>query len=253
MKELIFSGNKTELMKIEIQNKDGQLFCNSIDVAKHFGKRHKNLLRGINNKFLNSKSNLVAQFGAANFKKSIHENRGKQYECYLMTKDGFSNLVFGFTGEKAEEFRILYINQFNKMEKILKRKQSLEYKQLKIEHSDGYKEMCKALDMEYKEKHPEAEKTPAYIYSNAANLHTKLVTGKTVSQLKKELNLEKKQSYYEYLTGEQFKILSTMNKVTFGLVLAGKHYKERKEIFLEKLLKGCDEDVCNIEARVRQA
>lgn len=40
-------------------------------------------------------------------------------KCYLMTRDGFSLLVMGFTGQKALEWKLRYIEAFNEMENSL--------------------------------------------------------------------------------------------------------------------------------------
>lgn len=39
---------------------------------------------------------------------------------YYMNRDGFSLLVMGFTGKKAIEWKIKFINAFNEMEKALR-------------------------------------------------------------------------------------------------------------------------------------
>lgn len=44
---------------------------------------------------------------------------GKSYKEYLLTRDGFSLLVMGFTGAKALEWKLKYIAAFNAMEKKL--------------------------------------------------------------------------------------------------------------------------------------
>lgn len=46
---------------------------------------------------------------------------GKQNKEYLLTRDGFSLLVMGFTGEKALAWKLKYIRAFNAMEGMLKR------------------------------------------------------------------------------------------------------------------------------------
>lgn len=43
----------------------------------------------------------------------------KKLPMYYMTKDGFTLLVMGYTGEKAMKFKEGYIKQFNAMEKAL--------------------------------------------------------------------------------------------------------------------------------------
>lgn len=71
-------------------------------VAKDFGKQHSHVLRDIENII----SNMVDEFGNPKldrqmFIESTYENRGKQYKEYLLTRDGFSLLVMGFTGKEA--------------------------------------------------------------------------------------------------------------------------------------------------------
>jgi hypothetical protein len=85
--------------------------------------------------------------------------------------------------------------------------------------------------MEYRKTHPEIGKTPKYIYSNEANLHAKLATGKSATKWKSDLKLKEHESFYSYLSNEQFKSLVFLNQATLGLILAEKTYAERKEIF----------------------
>lgn len=96
--------------EIVINNTNGELTVPSIQVAKNFGKQHKNVIQAI--------ENLVAENSAAKsfYKISTHEDRGKSYKCYDMTRDGFSLLVMGFTGSKALEWKLKYIEAFNIME-----------------------------------------------------------------------------------------------------------------------------------------
>ena len=47
-------------------------------------------------------------------------DRGRQEVEYMMDRDGFSLLVMGFTGKKALEWKLKYIDAFNKMEETLK-------------------------------------------------------------------------------------------------------------------------------------
>ena len=47
-------------------------------------------------------------------------SRGREENEYLMDRDGFSLLVMGFTGRKALEWKLKYIDAFNKMEERLK-------------------------------------------------------------------------------------------------------------------------------------
>ena len=60
--------------------------------------------------------------GAKFFFESTYENRGKRYPMFLMTRDGFSLLVMGFTGKNALEWKLQYIRAFNQMESFIREK-----------------------------------------------------------------------------------------------------------------------------------
>ena len=102
-----------ELIKIS-RNKEGKLVVSSRQVAKDFGKEHKNVVRAI--------ENLTAQNSAVKnmMIKSTFEHRGNEYTEYLLTRDGFSLLVMGFTGKEALDWKLKYIEAFNAMEQALK-------------------------------------------------------------------------------------------------------------------------------------
>lgn len=48
------------------------------------------------------------------------DEQGKKRPMYEITRDGFTLLAMGFTGKKAMEFKIKYIEAFNAMEKSIK-------------------------------------------------------------------------------------------------------------------------------------
>lgn len=98
---------------IILSTQNGEPVVSSREVAERFGKNHKDVLRAI--------ENLAAQNCATKsmFYETTFENRGKQYPMYLMNRDGFSLLTFGFTGDEALDWKIKYIQAFNEMEKQL--------------------------------------------------------------------------------------------------------------------------------------
>src|SRR5690606_22165345 len=49
----------------------------------------------------------------------VDEQNGQEYPEYIMTKDGFTLLVMGYTGAKAIRFKMDYIKAFNKIEQQL--------------------------------------------------------------------------------------------------------------------------------------
>lgn len=119
---------KNELQQLHFEVQDGVPVVSSRDVAEHFGKTHKNVLRAIYGRSQNGQKIpglideiLAAQNGATKyFIESTYTDRGKQYKQCLMTRDGFTLLAMGFTGQKATEWKIKYIEGFNAMEKKLR-------------------------------------------------------------------------------------------------------------------------------------
>lgn len=47
-------------------------------------------------------------------------SNNKENPMFIMNRDGFTLLAMGFTGEKALQFKLEYINAFNKMEESIK-------------------------------------------------------------------------------------------------------------------------------------
>lgn len=103
---------------VVIKKIDGELVVTSRQVAEDFGKEHKNVVRAI--------ENLTAQNSAVKniMIESKFEHRGNEYTEYLLTRDGFSLLVMGFTGSKALEWKLKYIEAFNQMEQAIKKRHS---------------------------------------------------------------------------------------------------------------------------------
>lgn len=106
---------------INIVNQDGELVVSSREVAKNFDKRHNDVVLAIENKIDNlTTENIVVE---NYFLKSIFMHRGNTYDEYLLTRDGFSFLVMGFTGVKADIWKVKYIEAFNQMEEKIKNNQ----------------------------------------------------------------------------------------------------------------------------------
>lgn len=96
---------------------DGRFVCDSRDIAAHFGKQHKDVLRAID-KSLEE----LGDFGRRNFTPSSYLNvQNKKQRAFNLTRDGFTILAMGFTGEAALAWKVKYIDAFNAMEGELRR------------------------------------------------------------------------------------------------------------------------------------
>lgn len=99
---------------VQLQVKDGIPVVGSREVSERFGKRHKNVIQTV--------ENLMAENSAVKntmILSSYVSERGRTEKEYLLTRDGFSLLVMGFTGKEALEWKLKYIDAFNKMEAAL--------------------------------------------------------------------------------------------------------------------------------------
>lgn len=95
---------------------DGIPTTTSQKVAETFGKNHKDVLRGIT--ILQNKC--PKEFTERNFAPSEYtDNTGRKLPMYLLTRDGLTLLVMGYTGKEAMKFKLAYIEAFNAMEKRL--------------------------------------------------------------------------------------------------------------------------------------
>lgn len=98
--------------------------CDSLDVAEHFGKRHKNMIQNIERLAENS-----ADVKALFKEQTYTDSYGREQKKYYMNRDGFSLLVMVFTGKQAIEWKMKYIEAFNCMEQLLAQKQTEVYKE----------------------------------------------------------------------------------------------------------------------------
>lgn len=96
--------------------KDDNAYTTSRMVAQIFGKNHKDVLKAIEN----LKRDCPADFNQRNFAPvKYRDGKGEYRPEFRLTKDGFTMLAMGFTGKKAMEFKISYINAFNQMQEVI--------------------------------------------------------------------------------------------------------------------------------------
>lgn len=101
-----------ELVRLE----GGKAVVNSRALAGHFGKTHKSVLESVRRVTRELESHGM-EFGHENFIESTYlTDRGQTYGNILMTRDGFTLAAMSFTGKKSLEWKIKYMEAFNKME-----------------------------------------------------------------------------------------------------------------------------------------
>ena len=99
---------------------DGKATTTSLLIADTFEKKHYNIIQAIDSLLVD----LPKDFRALNFQASSYTSKqNKKLPMYFLTRDAFTLLAMGFTGKKAMQFKLAYIEAFNKMEAELQNKQ----------------------------------------------------------------------------------------------------------------------------------
>ena len=93
---------------------DQQAVTTSLVLAKVFEKKHQHVLRDID------ALKDVSNFGQMFFESNEPDSYGRNRRIYFMNRDGFTLIAMGYTGSKAMEFKLKYIEAFNKMEQIVR-------------------------------------------------------------------------------------------------------------------------------------
>lgn len=105
------------LQQVVYKTEKGTPVTDSVKVAEVFGKMHKNVLKSIRN-ILGSAQNLAHKTWFHQV--TYIDAQGKTQPMFLMNRDGFSVLAMSLTGERALQFKVGFIQQFDMMEQALK-------------------------------------------------------------------------------------------------------------------------------------
>jgi len=161
--------SSTELLAGKLVAIDSQhkfITTNSIKVAKHFGKRPSNV---------NQKIRRLLRNGRLKIKPSYYLNQqGKQQIYYSLNRDQFLQLVFGFTGDKAEQFHADFIQLFNQQE--IELNEWRQSRQSVIESTKTANNSIEWLRLELSKEIPESRKS-SFLYTYIQKAITKAATG----------------------------------------------------------------------------
>ena len=205
------------LVEIKTVNKEEVTVVTSLDVAETFGKEHARVLRDIR------ELDCSEEFRHGNFAESYYVNsQNKKQPMYYITRDGFTLLAMGYTGEKAMQFKEAYIKQFNAMEKALIGKIREREKGIAVRQ---------ALTNAIKES-GENERMHGHAYSTYTDLIYKAVLGKSAKQLREELGIGKQDNLRDSLSAEELAKVKSVEMVVSGLVDCGWGYDDIKNFIL---------------------
>lgn len=100
---------------VELVMENNQPMVSSLVVAELFEKQHKHVLRDIRDLEIPD-SYRESNFGPTSIEVSQPKGGKREEPAFNMTRDGFSLLAMGFTGKKAMEWKIKFLEAFNAME-----------------------------------------------------------------------------------------------------------------------------------------
>ena len=114
-KKAVKVSRKEVLSKDWVFNDKGEVFTDTLTVALVFEKEHKSVLRDVRNLLKQAD-----EFGQHNFVPFTYmSEQNKELPKYLLTEDGFTLLVMGYTGASALKYKIEYIKRFRQMKEEL--------------------------------------------------------------------------------------------------------------------------------------
>lgn len=203
-------------------NKQEMTVVSSLDIAETFEKRHDDVLKSIR------KLECSEEFRLGNFAESSYMNsQNKKQPMYYVTRDGFTLLAMGYTGEKAMKFKEAYIKQFNAMEKMLQGKLVEREKGIAVRQS-----LTKAL-----QQSTENERMHGHAYSTYTNCIYKVLFGMNTNQLREHYNIGKKDNLRDCFSAEDLQAVQSMECMVSGLVACGWGYDRVKTFISETNVK----------------
>lgn len=207
------------LVEIKTINKEEVTVVTSLDVAETFEKEHRRVLQDIRD------LKCSEEFRVHNFVQSNYINeQGHKQTMFYLTRDGFTLLAMGYTGEKAMKFKEAYIKQFNTMEKALFSKIKEREKGIAVRQA-----LTKAI-----QQSDENERMHGHAYSTYTDVIYKSLFGKNAKQLREEYGIEKKDNLRDYLTEEELKKVQDAEMLVSSLIAYGWGYDEIKNFIMEQ-------------------
>lgn len=159
-----------------------QAVTTSLILAEAFEKEHSKVIRTIETKLkmTEAKNGLSEMFAESTYT----DRSGKQNKMYYLNRDGFTFIAMGFTGRKADEFKLKYVEAFNRMEEQI-RNQSLQVLNQSTDDLKRANLLYKIANLTSDEELKEQSLESSY----------ELVTGKSIHQKKTDY-----QKLYEAVT-----------------------------------------------------
>lgn len=239
------------LVKITGKRYEEVLTVSSRQIAEDFEKSHREVLYAIEGRTSDTERNsgteiknkgiipMLIQGGNPHVEhyfipsEYVGEN-GRKYKEYLITRDGFSLLAMGFSGEKALKWKLKYIEAFNAMEAELKRIYT-ERQQWQIERDKGVV-IRHILTDTIKMKITDSPHK-RFAYPNYTNLIYRTLFDKSAKELEQKYEVKAKENLRDFFTGEDLAKVQSMEMLVSSLINCGWGYDQIKEFIQKETIK----------------
>ena len=196
-----------------LYEKNGAAYCDSLQIAETFEKRHADVLRDIDKTLLALTRVDKRKFAEINFLEANYKDGGNRKQpMYFLTKNGFAKIVLAYEGKKATRFQVEYIERFEAMEQFI---HSLS--NAKLEHP--------AFTQAIMDTHDEPKH---YHYSNESDMINRIVLGMSAKQFRIEHGVQSGHSIRPYLNTDQIKAVEDLQRIDIGLLYSMSSFEDRK-------------------------
>lgn len=186
-----------------------QAVCTSKDVAAHFRKRHDHVLRDIK-----AFQRDIPKFGEMFFEIATSDEYGRKQRAYVMNRDGFTLLAMGFTGKKALQWKLKYIEAFNTMEKTLMQRASVEWKEARLLGKQARREETDEIKRLVSYAEAQGSEHAGFLYVTYSRL------------VKKELGIESRETADALTLSRAAEMERIIRRVIMDGIEAGNGYKD---------------------------
>lgn len=223
---------KSGIPELGLYEKLSEAWVLSRTLAEMFDKRHDHVLRDIEEVIKRGEDGLLKSegvdfnqpksggvelyddFNIRNFIKSEYKDKkGEKRKEYLLNRKSFVLIAMGFTGDKALEFKKMYIEAFETMTVVI---------QTRLLSKEGYKKMTDAIKDIF---------TPSdnYYYAREADMINKAVLGMTAKQFREVNQVDAEGNTRDLMVKELLNKLNEAQLFNANMIRAGMTFEEREK------------------------
>ena len=202
---------KSGIKDLGIFKKHNDAWVSSRNIAKLFGKEHFHVIRDIEEKVIPFVSEEFTQsnIGVSKYK----DKSGKSNPQYLLNRKSFTLVVMGYTGKKAMDFKVSYIEAFEAMYEVI---------ETRLLSKAGYKEMTAAIAQVY---HADRQ-----VFSAEANMINEIILGMKAKDFKAVNLIDDTGHTRDAIAQGKLEQLDKAQRLNAQLITAGMSFDQRKSI-----------------------